>query len=127
MAAVATSDAHSMGSIPPNPASPASSSELVDDDDEPNNVTNKDASWEKQDPSGDAKQPPRPVVPLQKRRRVTRACDECRRKKIKCDGAVHCNHCQVCNTQNVDIIRLTISRFMVTVTTTQFSITFFLL
>ncbi|KAL5116882.1 Gypsy retrotransposon integrase-like protein 1 [Pleosporales sp. CAS-2024a] len=24
--------------------------------------------------------------PLQKRRRVTRACDECRRKKIKCDG-----------------------------------------
>ncbi|KAI1479010.1 fungal-specific transcription factor domain-containing protein [Daldinia eschscholtzii] len=27
-----------------------------------------------------------PSVPLQKRRRVTRACDECRRKKIKCDG-----------------------------------------
>lgn len=25
-------------------------------------------------------------VPIQKRRRVTRACDECRRKKIKCDG-----------------------------------------
>jgi len=25
-------------------------------------------------------------VPMQKRRRVTRACDECRRKKIKCDG-----------------------------------------
>lgn len=27
-----------------------------------------------------------PKTPLQKRRRVTRACDECRRKKIKCDG-----------------------------------------
>lgn len=28
----------------------------------------------------------KPVVPVQKRRRVTRACDECRRKKIKvCD------------------------------------------
>ena len=26
------------------------------------------------------------TLPLQKRRRVTRACDECRRKKIKCDG-----------------------------------------
>jgi len=24
--------------------------------------------------------------PAPKRRRVTRACDECRRKKIKCDG-----------------------------------------
>jgi Fungal Zn(2)-Cys(6) binuclear cluster domain len=24
--------------------------------------------------------------PTPKRRRVTRACDECRRKKIKCDG-----------------------------------------
>ena len=26
------------------------------------------------------------AAPMQKRRRVTRACDECRRKKIKCDG-----------------------------------------
>ncbi|ORY70049.1 fungal-specific transcription factor domain-containing protein [Pseudomassariella vexata] len=34
-------------------------------------------------------------VPLQKRRRVTRACDECRRKKIKCDGKQPCTHCQV--------------------------------
>ncbi|KAI0180830.1 hypothetical protein GGR52DRAFT_577567 [Hypoxylon sp. FL1284] len=40
--------------------------------------------------SGDA-----PVLPLQKRRRVTRACDECRRKKIKCDGKQPCTHCQV--------------------------------
>lgn len=36
-----------------------------------------------------------PSVPLQKRRRVTRACDECRRKKIKCDGKQPCTHCQV--------------------------------
>ena len=30
-----------------------------------------------------------------KRRRVTRACDECRRKKIKCDGKQPCTHCTV--------------------------------
>ncbi|KAH8668316.1 fungal-specific transcription factor domain-containing protein [Xylariales sp. PMI_506] len=35
------------------------------------------------------------TMPLQKRRRVTRACDECRRKKIKCDGKQPCTHCQV--------------------------------
>lgn len=34
-------------------------------------------------------------VPLQKRRRVGRACDECRRKKIKCDGKQPCTHCTV--------------------------------
>lgn len=33
--------------------------------------------------------------PLQKRRRVTRACDECRRKKIKCNGKQPCTHCTV--------------------------------
>lgn len=38
---------------------------------------------------------PRPQVPMQKRRRVTRACDECRRKKIKCDGKQPCTHCTV--------------------------------
>jgi hypothetical protein len=32
---------------------------------------------------------------LPKRRRVTRACDECRRKKIKCDGKHPCTHCTV--------------------------------
>ncbi|KAI1173901.1 hypothetical protein F4777DRAFT_416198 [Nemania sp. FL0916] len=36
-----------------------------------------------------------PSVPMQQRRRVTRACDECRRKKIKCDGKQPCTHCQV--------------------------------
>jgi hypothetical protein len=38
-------------------------------------------------------QPPKPQP--QKRRRVTRACDECRRKKIKCDGKQPCMHCTV--------------------------------
>ncbi|KFZ11773.1 hypothetical protein V501_04584, partial [Pseudogymnoascus sp. VKM F-4519 (FW-2642)] len=38
---------------------------------------------------------PRATAPLQKRRRVTRACDECRRKKIKCDGKQPCTHCTV--------------------------------
>ena len=33
--------------------------------------------------------------PIQKRRRVTRACDECRRKKIKCNGKQPCTHCTV--------------------------------
>ena len=37
----------------------------------------------------------KPPVHSQKRRRVTRACDECRRKKIKCDGKQPCTHCQV--------------------------------
>jgi hypothetical protein len=36
-----------------------------------------------------------PSAPIQKRRRVTRACDECRRKKIKCDGKQPCTHCSV--------------------------------
>lgn len=36
-----------------------------------------------------------PSQPIQKRRRVTRACDECRRKKIKCDGKQPCTHCSV--------------------------------
>jgi hypothetical protein len=43
-----------------------------------------------QDESADA-----PSMPMQKRRRVTRACDECRRKKIKCDGKQPCTHCSV--------------------------------
>ncbi|TVY82136.1 Activator of stress genes 1-like protein [Lachnellula suecica] len=37
----------------------------------------------------------RASAPVQKRRRVTRACDECRRKKIKCDGKQPCTHCTV--------------------------------
>lgn len=33
--------------------------------------------------------------PQSKRRRVTRACDECRKKKVKCDGQQPCIHCTV--------------------------------
>jgi hypothetical protein len=40
-------------------------------------------------------QPPRAPAPLQKRKRVTRACDKCRREKIKCDGKQPCTHCTV--------------------------------
>ncbi|XP_044717535.1 fungal specific transcription factor domain-containing protein [Hirsutella rhossiliensis] len=42
-----------------------------------------------------ATDPSAPSQPIQKRRRVTRACDECRRKKIKCDGKQPCTHCSV--------------------------------
>ncbi|KAL8717952.1 MAG: hypothetical protein Q9225_004859 [Loekoesia sp. 1 TL-2023] len=38
---------------------------------------------------------PKPPPTMPKRRRVTRACDECRRKKIKCDGKQPCTHCTV--------------------------------
>ncbi|GIK01625.1 hypothetical protein Aspvir_005663 [Aspergillus viridinutans] len=44
-------------------------------------------------PLSDSK--PKEPLPMQKRRRVTRACDECRRKKIKCDGKQPCTHCTV--------------------------------
>ncbi|GFF50797.1 activator of stress genes 1 [Aspergillus udagawae] len=44
-------------------------------------------------PLSDSK--PKESLPMQKRRRVTRACDECRRKKIKCDGKQPCTHCTV--------------------------------
>ncbi|KAI0118611.1 hypothetical protein GGR51DRAFT_554299 [Nemania sp. FL0031] len=47
------------------------------------------------EPPSDSSSRPGPPVPLQQRRRVTRACDECRRKKIKCDGKQPCTHCQV--------------------------------
>lgn len=52
--------------------------------------------WQGQQPSPNlSQQPQRLSAPLQKRRRVTRACDECRRKKIKCDGKQPCTHCTV--------------------------------
>ncbi|BFZ63744.1 Gypsy retrotransposon integrase-like protein 1 [Saitoella coloradoensis] len=38
---------------------------------------------------------PQPGGQNSKRRRVTRACDECRKKKIKCDGKKPCTHCSV--------------------------------
>lgn len=36
-----------------------------------------------------------PNKEMVKRRRVTRACDECRKKKVKCDGQQPCIHCTV--------------------------------
>lgn len=48
--------------------------------------------------------PNAPSQPMQKRRRVTRACDECRRKKIKCDGKQPCTHCSVYSYGNVHIV-----------------------
>ncbi|KAF2744844.1 hypothetical protein M011DRAFT_448672 [Sporormia fimetaria CBS 119925] len=58
----------------------------ADDPDQPSPIT-EDASEQ---------QLPKPVIgQMQKRRRVTRACDECRRKKIKCDGKQPCTHCTV--------------------------------
>ncbi|KAJ5215590.1 uncharacterized protein N7498_001997 [Penicillium cinerascens] len=52
-----------------------------------------DASHSGQDGSADPKLGQ--SLPMQKRRRVSRACDECRRKKIKCDGKQPCTHCTV--------------------------------
>lgn len=49
---------------------------------------------ENDDGSG-ASDAPAGTMPKQKRRRVSRACDECRRKKIKCDGLQPCTHCAV--------------------------------
>ncbi|EEB06976.1 membrane-tethered transcription factor [Schizosaccharomyces japonicus yFS275] len=37
------------------------------------------------------------VIP--RRRRVTRACDSCRKKKIKCDGTRPCRNCKYSNTE----------------------------
>lgn len=39
-----------------------------------------------------------------KRRRVTRACDECRRKKIKCDGKQVCLFNSITHTSLVHIV-----------------------
>ncbi|KAL4916321.1 fungal-specific transcription factor domain-containing protein [Aspergillus aurantiobrunneus] len=59
----------------------------------PSNTLSQDLSAEDYG-APDAKQVKAPL-PMQKRRRVTRACDECRRKKIKCDGKQPCTHCTV--------------------------------
>ncbi|PGH18110.1 hypothetical protein AJ79_00738 [Helicocarpus griseus UAMH5409] len=59
-----------------------------------NNPTDTDTPLDEQSPNPESLQAKVPA-PLQKRRRVTRACDECRRKKIKCDGKQPCTHCTV--------------------------------
>lgn len=50
-------------------------------------------------------------LPMQKRRRVTRACDECRRKKIKCDGKQPCTHCTVYSYGNLAFITMDLRFF----------------
>lgn len=61
-----------------------------DRDEEPDKVPDKESS-----PSATNSVTSTIKSPVKKRRRVTRACDECRRKKIKCDGTQPCIHCTV--------------------------------
>lgn len=61
------------------------------DDSGSDDAVKAEASNETPEPSGSGAT----SGPVQKRRRVTRACDECRRKKIKCDGRQPCTHCSV--------------------------------
>lgn len=77
-------------------ASPAHSSPEDFDADDDSNVASS-AQWQMhgQPSPNSLSQSQRTSAPLQKRRRVTRACDECRRKKIKCDGKQPCTHCTV--------------------------------
>ena len=56
---------------------------------------NNEQSGTGTDPAPNPSGSPKPPTTGQKRRRVTRACDECRRKKIKCDGKQPCTHCTV--------------------------------
>lgn len=57
-------------------------------DDDPSQMSMRDVSPSESKPGSQS-------LPMQKRRRVGRACDECRRKKIKCDGKQPCTHCTV--------------------------------
>ncbi|KAI1261194.1 hypothetical protein F5Y18DRAFT_211458 [Xylariaceae sp. FL1019] len=68
------------------------STDLVFDPESPADGSQQGDDAEEQTPGSSR---PASSAPLQKRRRVTRACDECRRKKIKCDGKQPCTHCQV--------------------------------
>ncbi|KAH8156648.1 hypothetical protein CIB48_g11596 [Xylaria polymorpha] len=91
----ASSTRSSTGSRAASPAGP----DLLDDDKPAARTTEtqspRDNALEDLEPPSDSSSRPGPQVPLQQRRRVTRACDECRRKKIKCDGKQPCTHCQV--------------------------------
>jgi hypothetical protein len=90
-------------------AAPArtASPEYFDVEDEQHPPTAPTTQWQQQQdqlqasPSGAAAAQPRNTPLMQKRRRVTRACDECRRKKIKCDGKQPCTHCTVYSYGNV--------------------------
>ncbi|KAL8734636.1 MAG: hypothetical protein Q9181_003120 [Wetmoreana brouardii] len=78
--------------------SPIASSSDTSDNDPAESQGGPWASFQQSqnDPSN-TEQSRSPTAPatIQKRRRVTRACDECRRKKIKCDGKHPCTHCTV--------------------------------
>ena len=78
----------------PSSASPGNSSPDSFDVEE-DHKTMSSAHWQQGQTSPSSPEQPRPPGPLKKRRRVTRACDECRRKKIKCDGKQPCTHCTV--------------------------------
>jgi hypothetical protein len=79
-----------------DPASAGHSSpESFEVEDEHNSMSSAHWQMHGQTSSDPAAQSSRAPAPLQKRRRVTRACDECRRKKIKCDGKQPCTHCTV--------------------------------
>ncbi|KAF6237283.1 hypothetical protein HO173_004752 [Letharia columbiana] len=74
------------------------------EDDYEDDAAMPEAQWQSQQQSSanattssvpSSTQPSQISLPMQKRRRVTRACDECRRKKIKCDGKQPCTHCTV--------------------------------
>lgn len=81
--------------MPPSTSPGHSSPESFEVEEDPNGMSS--AHWQQgagQTSPNSASQPRAPA-PLQKRRRVTRACDECRRKKIKCDGKQPCTHCTV--------------------------------
>ena len=78
-----TAESHATLDAPYDPSPHSESPEIQDlDDASAHNVAD------------DGTGAPKPQ-PMQKRRRVTRACDECRRKKIKCDGKQPCTHCTV--------------------------------
>lgn len=64
-------------------------------DDDPMDVKREGSIADSYNLSGGAGESSSMSMPVHKRRRVTRACDECRRKKIKCDGKQPCTHCSV--------------------------------
>ena len=81
------------GADSPSSSGPSPEEDRALDQDESSPEASELPSQLRSPASGDGQA--KPAVPMQKRRRVTRACDECRRKKIKCDGKQPCTHCTV--------------------------------
>ncbi|KAI9727659.1 MAG: hypothetical protein M1828_005887 [Chrysothrix sp. TS-e1954] len=71
--------------------------EAVDSDESEEQSSDRRASSSALEGLGtrDESEDPSASAASRKRRRVTRACDECRKKKIKCDGRQPCSHCTV--------------------------------